>query len=215
MSADKKRAHARVESDIACVVDGTIEGRIRNLSPGGALLFGPVGYADIDDTVALEFPSGDGEPFTAVGEVLRVTQRGTYAEYGIQFVTFEAADREQLDRCIELVMAGKGVERRDAPRLYRRVEVRCRTADEFYATMSNIPRDGLGLECEVALKVGEKVTVELLVGPKDSPLEVSGIVRHVRPAAGGLHLMGLHFDPLSPGQRVRLDELIQSVLRGL
>lgn len=212
MSVGKRRAHARVEADIACIVDGTTEGRIRNLSVGGALLFGPVGFGDVDDTVSVEFPVGEAQPLTVFAEVLRITEHGIYAEYGLEFVAVEPVEREKIGRCLELVMSGKGVERRRGPRLYRRIELRCRTVEAFYATINNISCGGLGLECEVPLKVGEQVTVELLVGPLGSPLELTGIVKHVHPAEGGLHLVGLHFDPLAPGDRVRLDELIQSVL---
>jgi len=73
MGEGKKRAHARVESDIACVVDGTTEGRIRNLSLGGALLLGPIGLAELEETVSLEFQVGEAEPLTLLGEVVRFT----------------------------------------------------------------------------------------------------------------------------------------------
>ena len=79
MRATTKRAHARVESDIACIVDGATEVRIRNLSLGGALLVGPHGLGEIDDTVSLEFEVGEAEPMKLLGELVRVTDRGPLA----------------------------------------------------------------------------------------------------------------------------------------
>lgn len=213
MRTTTKRAHARVESDIACIVDGATEARIRNLSLGGALLYGPIGLGELDDTVSLEFQVGEAEPLTILGEVVRITELGTFAEYGIQHVAVEPENAHKLVRCIDLLMSGKGVGRRDAPRLYRRVELRCHTEEDFYATMNSISRDGLGLECEVPLTLGEKITVELLVGAMGSPLALSGVVTHVHHTEGR-QLAGLHFDPVAPGQQARLDELLQSVLRG-
>jgi len=46
-----QREYARVETDILCLLDGTTDGKIRNLSLGGALLFAPEGFAERDDTV--------------------------------------------------------------------------------------------------------------------------------------------------------------------
>ena len=214
MSERERRAHARVESDIACVVDGTARGRVRNLSLGGALLIGPVGLGEIDDTLSLEFQIGEAEPLSIFGDVVRLAEREREAEYGLQLVGVEPGQHAQLGRCIDLLLLGKGAGRRDSPRLYRRIELRCHNVQDFYATMNNISRGGLILESENPLAVGEEVTVEVLIDPLDSPFELSGVVRHTEPAGSGLHLAGLRFAPLAPAQRARLDVLLRAMLRG-
>lgn len=104
----EQREYARVETDLGCIVDGETDGRIRNLSLGGALLFAPAGFADIDDTVSIEFQAGEAEPLTLFGEVLRFVNHGKHAAYGIQFVAVEPQQQENLVRCIELLASGKG-----------------------------------------------------------------------------------------------------------
>ena len=212
--AGPKRAHARVESDIACVVDGTTEARIRNLSLGGALLRAPPGLGELDDTVSLEFQVGEVEPLAIWGEVVRITANEPNTDYGIRLVAIEPAHAHKLLRCIDLLMSGRGVGRRDAPRLYRRVELRCRTADDFYATMNDISPGGLGLECEVPVEIGEEVSVQLLVGPHGAGLELTGVVTHTRVAEHGLHRAGLRFAPLGPDVRGRLEALLRSMVVG-
>ena len=215
MTAEKRRAHARIETDIPCTVDGRTEGRIRNLSVGAALLLAPAGFAELDETVSLEFQVGEVELVDVLGEVLRIAPReaDTDAEYGIQFVAVEPADRVRLARCLDLLVSGNGVGRREAPRLYRRVDLRCQAAREFYGTMENISRGGLGLECEVPLMVGEEVGLEVLVGSLDAPFKLSGVVTHVRPGPGELFRVGLRFGSMSAQQRTNLEQMLQSVLR--
>lgn len=213
MTSETRRRHARIETDLPCTLDGRQQARIRNLSVGAALVLAPTGLAELYGTVSLDFRVGDVELLAVHGEVLRIAERELDCEYGIQFVAVEPADAVRLARCLDLLLSGKGVGRRAAPRLHRRVDLRCHAGREFYATMEDICLGGLGLECELPLRVGEEVAFEVLVGSLDAPFKLSGVVTHVRSTQAGVYRAGLRFGALSARERTSLELTLQSVLR--
>ncbi|HEX4620204.1 MAG TPA: PilZ domain-containing protein, partial [Myxococcaceae bacterium] len=80
-----QREYARVEIELPCLIDGFTPGQIHNISVGGALVTGPRGLADVDDTVSLEFKVGRESAVAMFGEVLRVSAGDGQAAYGIEF----------------------------------------------------------------------------------------------------------------------------------
>jgi hypothetical protein len=105
----ERRLYPRLEIDLPCVVDGTTEGRIRNISAGGALLVGPVGLAGVADVLSVEIQRGNPGPLELFSDVVRVLARAGSGEYGLRFVLAENR-REALDTWME-GLPGKSLRR--------------------------------------------------------------------------------------------------------
>jgi hypothetical protein len=205
-----QREYARVEIDLPCLIDGYTPGQIHNISIGGALVTGPRGLADVDDTVSLEFKVGLGGPVEMFGEVLRVSASDRQASYGIEFVAVEPEQRHQLLRSIDGLLSGGGRGTRAAPRIHRQVAVMVRVAggEMFPGTMSDISRGGLGLLCEWCPAAEQEITVLLSEGPLEANLELPGNVAHVHRTQDGMLGVGVRFARLSPQVQGELDRLV-------
>ena len=223
MQGDDRRIHARIETDLPCNVTAGgeyFQGRIRDLSHGGAQILGPVGVADLKDSLEIEIElPGDPEPIAVLGEVCRVQPEGGQARYGVRFAVIEPRQRDQIIEFIDSLLAGRGIGVRQHPRVHRRVEVVCRTQAQTRAVMSNISQGGLALTCSVPLVLDEEITVEVRVERLPAPFELRGRVAHVRtiPAADGSNVdsyqAGVKFEALAPERQAALGELIKFLMR--
>jgi hypothetical protein len=209
----EQRRFARVETDLACLVDGSADCRIRNLSLGGALLFGPHGLAEVGDPLSIELKVDSDAPLAVLGEVLRVARRDTHAEHGIRFPGVDSSQHQRLSRCLSSISKRGGTGERASPRQFKRLGIRCRSVEDFYATMSNISAGGLGFECDVPLSVGETVTLEVMTRAADRPLHLTGVVAHTRKTPAGTYQAGLRFERLTDSQRADLEDAIRTLLR--
>jgi hypothetical protein len=208
------RQHVRLETDLACDVDGHMPVRVRNLSMGGALLLGHMGLAEPNEVIALEIAVRDANTVSVLGEVRRVVPRSAYAEYGVMFVGIEPRQAASLSSCIATLATQRGAGKRAFPRLQRRLALTCQSTDAFYATMNDLSRGGVGMECEHPLRPGDDVVVEISTGSGGTALKVPGVVAHVQAVAGGRVRAGLRFSPLDAAQQARLDALLQRLAQG-
>ena len=73
----ERRRGGRIETDVACVVDGKSKGSIRSLSLGGALVLAPNALARMNQALSVTFKVRSKEPATFVGRVFHVTPAAT------------------------------------------------------------------------------------------------------------------------------------------
>lgn len=217
MSSDERRIHARMECDLGCSLstdEGIWSGRVHDLSHGGAQVRAPAGIAQLGESLALEIevPLSE-EPISILGEVCRVVDEGVDASYGVRFSVIEPAQKDLLVRYIDSLIDGEGIRGRQHPRVYRRVEVVCKTAAQTRAVMSNISKGGLALQCQVPLVLDEQITVEVLIERFPEPIELRGTVAHVRTVGDKLYHAGVRFERLSPEREKALGDLIAFLLR--
>ncbi|MDF1561632.1 MAG: PilZ domain-containing protein [Deltaproteobacteria bacterium] len=215
----ERRVHARVETAFDCelITDRNLwPGQVVDLSYGGARVLGPPGIAEVGDLmrVAMKLPM-DAESVTVLGEVRLVTEvdPGRVA-YGLRFSQVEPAQRESLTSFIEYLLAGAGVGFRDSPRIARRLEILCRSKQEFRAVMRDISRSGLGLECDQPLLIDEQVTLEIRVEAVDDPLVVTGKVVHTRAVGGDRHHVGLRLGSHSASEKQAIEDFLRKLMSG-
>lgn len=209
----ERRVYARVETEIPCEIAvagrGTCAGTLRNLSQGGALVLACEVASRIGTpvTVRFHFDGVDGE-VTLEGQIVRIDERGAENYYGVR-VAEDGEGESLLRRVVELVLQGTGVGRRAHPRVYRALQVELVTLDSrTIATVRNLSRSGMRIECRDPVAVGEQVAVEVVTGPAGSTERFTGKVIHERRLAPGVHDVGMAFAPLGPEGRARIEELI-------
>ena len=91
--------------------------------------------------------------------------------------------------------------------------MKCASAEDFYATMNDVARGGIGLHSRVPLIVGQR-------SPLSSPWalcrgrsRLRGVTEHTDQGLDGIHRSGLRFKPFRGEEQVQLDQLIQWMLR--
>ena len=105
------------------------------------------------------------------------------------------------------------VERRLSPRAPVTVRVDYATVDAMFSEFSrNINEGGLFIESETPLPLDEQVQLHFRLPGIDDPFKVSGRVAWVREAGGdGPAGMGVEFENLDGGARLRIDEIVQAL----
>lgn len=207
-----------METDLACRVDGvdgSWDGRVRDLSLGGALVLGPAGAAQKDQPMSLGFDVG--EPprrLTVSARVVRVDGDGPTRRYGVQFANLAPDAQAELTGFLDSVLGGLGAGARKHPRVYRRVEVICLSREEFEAVMENVSRGGMAVDCATPVQPGEEVTVHVLADLSVDALELGGTVVHCERVAHDHHRVGIQFHPLGDAQQKALEGFIRALLGG-
>ena len=108
----------------------------------------------------------------------------------------------------------RGLGSRRTARVRRRVEVRCRTLGEMYATMVDVSTSGLALIAASPVRVGDELRVEISVSNDGKAIGVTGEAINVRPEPGGRYRVGMRFASLTPEQRTTLEGWIRDLLHG-
>jgi len=213
MSPAERRDHARVETEIRCRVraDGGApwEGSLRSLSVSGALLVLSQQATRLENAVDVEF---DAPGAALVSLHATVTWRMAVkdeTQYGLQFENLNLKTRDLLARTLDGLIAASGTRKRKSPRLYRRLEVSYRMAEQFRATLDNISRGGLGLECEHPLPLGKHVEVRVSL-PDAGPVDLPAEVVHCRRVDRKLHRVGLKFLELPPEKNEALARVLKA-----
>lgn len=216
MSVDERRRHGRIETGLTCSIataEDIGEGKVINLSLGGAGLVSRRGLTAVSASVTLDIEVPDSTtPLVITGVVVRVQERGDEALYGIRFLPGPPAVQEELARVLKGLAASRGVGQRAHPRVHRRIQVTCRSRAEFEATMSDVSRGGLALQCGTAHQVGDEVVAALGTSQLPNALELVGVVTRAEPVGGGQFRIGLQFAPLLPEQQRQLATLLDLLL---
>lgn len=215
MSEDQ-RQHARVETTITCGVataSTTFDADVLNLSLSGAALLGPPGAAEKGEPITLMFEHQDGMvSFALSAEVVRLAPQDDRVVYGVHFEQPPPDVRGELVMLLRLIAAGRGANRRQAPRVARRVAVKCGTHDSFRAVLNDLSRGGFSVSCKRELKVGEILLARFGVEGLPDLVEVQGPVVNVIPQADGTFRVGAQFSPLPESHVRRIEHLIELLL---
>ena len=218
MGAQERRVHARIETDLPCVVrneDGAFEARLRNLSRAGAAVVGPPGVGKLGDAVELEMElPGFSEPVGVLTEIIRTELCPPGFRFGLRFVLVEPRQREHLGHFLEALLERQGAGSRAHPRVYPHLEVVCTTAAQTRAMMNNVSQGGLALECDLPLVLDEPVTIGVHLGDEAAQLELRGHVVHVRSIGEHRYHAGIRFSPLSGSEEAALRDLMAALLAG-
>lgn len=216
-AADERRVHARIRINLRCSVltlSGSYEGRVRDLSHGGALIELPESAAFLGDSVTIDVELPDASTsITVLGEVVRVEESSEgEIRCGIRFSIVEPRQREELKHFIDSLLAGDGVGRRRHPRVRRRLAIDLGTADPPGAMMSDISRGGVGIECDLPVVVNEEINVEIRLYETSEPVTCAAVVRHVRTIGEGRYHVGVEFVAPTPQIQKEIEELVEQMM---
>lgn len=213
MRTEERRLHARILLDLPCALVGSrlrLDGRIRDLSTGGASVSAHAGSVRVQDAfiVAIDVP---GLPALSIpGKVVRLEERGAEGRYGIRFSDLDPRQREELRLLLDALLQTKGIGTRRHVRLSYCAEVTCRSQKQFCAVMRNICKGGMALACDERLEVGETIAVEIRTSRR--ALVIPGRVVHIQSAPDTVKV-GVRFDPLPPDIQDALEGFLRQTLR--
>lgn len=218
MDLDERRAHARLALDIPCTLiteDGTWEGRILDLSYGGASISAPSQLARIGEVVMVEPASASGLRLPRfVVTVVSLMKEKAADRWGAQFSRLSPEQHAVMTQFIDGMLVGAGIGNRKVLRAYHVLEVACRTSQPFRASMTDISRGGMAIRCLRPLAPGEPITVSLTKPGFDRTLELHGTVANARDVGGGVHRAGISYAPLTADEEALLSQFIVFLLRG-
>jgi c-di-GMP-binding flagellar brake protein YcgR len=216
--SEEQRSAARIETTISCGVataTTSFDAQVANLSLSGAALLGPAAAAERGESVTLMFEHQDGVvSFAVTAEVVRVVDQGEFTLYGVHFENIPPEVRGELVMLLRLIAAGRGADKRAAPRVARRVVVTCGTHESFRAVLNDLSRGGFSVNCTKELQVGEQLHARFGVSGLPDLIEVQGPVVNITPLGDGRFRLGAKFDPLPQASIARIESLIE-VLLGL
>jgi Tfp pilus assembly protein PilZ len=190
------------------------EATLKQLSLGGAQVTvppeSPENAAEVGGRIELEFQPPDAtEPLRLGAEIMHVYQHPKGPRVGVQFDTLTETQRTVLTAFLGEALGKPGGGAREHPRVIRRVNVTCDSADETRAVMCDLSQGGLGLETPEPVSVDEQVTVTVRLGGFPKPLQLEGTVVHVRKLDSGMYHAGVRFEQLAPDRKGVLRDLIQ------
>ena len=147
-----------------------------------------------------------------LGEVRRITSGSSpdTRRYGIMLSIVEPRQRELLRTLITTLAEESGIADREHTRVYRRIELLCRSKHETRAIMSDLSKGGLAFFSPVPLMLDEMVTVTIKLDGFGQLLDVDGRVVHARQTKDGYHV-GIQFQE----QSAQGKESVASLLRFL
>jgi len=213
-------SRARVETEMPCTFTtkrGSFRAQMRQLSEGEAWIQAPRASARRGESFAMEIALIDGKAyFTVEGEVVGMEPRQDGDTYHLRFASGEGRERESVNRLLTTVLAGRGTGTRWYPRIYRRVKVLCEGVGRFEATMTNISRGGMAMQCPAhlpALNKSDELHVQFAVTGYEGPVEVVGNVANWREVRTDVYQIGLTFASMTPEDLQILDQVIEVILR--
>jgi len=213
-----QREFARIETNVLCSVatgSTSFEAKVLNLSLSGAGLLGPPGAAERGESVTLMLEHQEGlMSFALSAAVVRIAPQGELAVYGVHFEALPPDVRGELVMMLRMIAAGRGSERRAAPRVASRVVVTCGTQDSFRAVLNDLSRGGFSVRCKRELKPGDILQAKFGVEGLPALLDLQGPVVNITPLPDGFFRVGAKFDPLPEASLTRVMHLLE-VLMGL
>lgn len=138
-------------------------------------------------------------------------KRGDLLGVGMRFLDVTPPIEAQLLDLFDRAMMGRGTKMRAFPRVYRILEVTCRTNRDLRGLVRDIGEGGCGLTVE------EKVPLHAVVGlalPRrgKSPLNMQGWVVGCE-TVGTSYRVGIRFSRLTPEVRAELEEFLKGLFR--
>lgn len=216
MEATDEREFARIESGLTCTIataDSSFEAQVLNLSRIGAAVLGPPSATARDAQVTLFVEREEGLlALLLPARVVRVEERGAQWLYAVRFESLPPDSQDELMLLLKLVAAGKGQGRRAAPRVSARIAVRCKSAEAFRATLSDLSRGGLSVRCPRPVELGTTLAVSFGIEGMNSLVEVQGEVNNVQTAADGTFRAGISFSPYSGALQEKILTLLDVLL---
>jgi c-di-GMP-binding flagellar brake protein YcgR len=212
MGADERRRHGRVEADLPCnLVAGEAmeDGRVLDLSKGGARVLAPADLAAVGDPVLLAMePAAPLAPVDLQAEVVRVDLHPRGAVYALRFSEMLPDVVDAVEAILRALLEKRGQGNRAHPRVARRMNVTCRSTAEFDATLRDLSEGGLAMLSRDPVELG--ATIQVRLGSEEFPalLELFGEAVHVEPTDGGFRV-GLRFSRLDPQAQGRIRMLIE------
>lgn len=212
-----RRAHPRlqyiVEVDIECR-GVTSQGRLRDLSFGGARAAIKRGALRHGDSVRLHVPNPHGVKDGYDAEVIRIEENPDLETdtVGLRFYLVDEHQREQLRETLGGFLRQREASgRRAAPRLACRVDIRYETSGELRAILEDISRGGLAMTTPELLEVGQEILLVLPDSTGDDMFTLRAVVVHSRESASGPQAsrVGVRFTPMSEERTKLLQTLLE------
>jgi c-di-GMP-binding flagellar brake protein YcgR len=210
-----KRSHARIEASLACNMATATEvvvAVVTNLSKGGAAIIASRSAAEVGETVTLMLERDEGlVTLSLSGVVVHKHEEEERGLYGVEFEPLPPGDDAQLGLLLQLLVSGRGVGRRNHPRVSTRVEVVCRTESLFRGWVNDLSRGGLSIKSVRDVAVGDPISVSFGVRGLKRLVEVSGEVMASQQVEGGFRL-GIQFEPLEVDEQAQINRALDLLL---
>ncbi len=155
--------------------------------------------------------------FALSAEVVRLAPRQEGTDeviYGVRFDALPPDVRGELVMLLRIIAAGRGAQRRAAPRVASRLVVTCGSQDSFRAVLNDLSRGGFSVRSKRELKPGDLLQAKFGVEGLPGLIDVQGPVVNVAPLPDGQFRVGVKFDPLPEANLKRVTQLLE-VLLGL
>lgn len=211
----EQRKYARIEADVPCSVatsTDAFEARAANLSRSGAGVVGPDGLARTGETVTVMLERG-GElpPLAMAGKVVRQVPRGGQVLYGVQFAPMPPEQETELVELLQQLSGGKGVGRREHPRVAARIAVNCRSEDIFRGFLNDLSKGGMSVKTLRDVEPGHRLSVSFGMPNHKGLVEIAGEVVSSQKLEHGFRI-GVRFESFSDADRAKVEALLDQLL---
>ena len=208
-----RRAHARVAVSAPAMLlgpRGAGAAELKDLSQGGARFTGAEAIALPGDSIRIWLPVTDPSEPELHGEVVRAEPVGGMISLAVRF-TSARADVLAAKLMAALLTQPPSLERRQHPRVARRVQASYGNLGQLRAILDNVSRGGLSMVTTEPVAIGETLTVWLPDLNGQECLAIEGTVVHATLeslAEPPTHRVGIEFAELPTARIERLKELI-------
>lgn len=194
---------------------GPVTGKLNDLSWGGASfsisgLGSPVG-----DEIRLDLPFiRGGEDISITARILRVSGQPQAQSVAVRFTSLTPEDDKRLERVLLLLLEQKNGDRRQHPRLARRIEVEYTNEFDWRATLENISQGGMCLTLPDPVKVEQSVQLMLSETSRSASLTLRGRVIDVEKvdfSGTKFYQVRLEFEHPSETLQKSIKSLLQSM----
>lgn len=216
MGGEERRRWARIEASLECTVasaDQTFDAKVVNVSRGGLAVMAGEGLLALGETASVMLER-DPLALAVSGEVVRIIAGGAETVYGVHFEALPPDTEEQILALLKVLANGRGVGRREHPRVSMRIKVKCKSKERFDAWLNDLSRGGFSIRCPGPVEAGATLTVDFGVGEHSELISIEGLVKHVEEMPGNVHIAGLSFTPPTIERRKQVQQLLE-LLMGL
>ncbi len=211
----ERRRRGRVHVSMAVEVhgaDGPARAVLKDLSTGGARVLAEAQVAT-GTALMLLLPSLGAGGVTVSSRVVRATQTHRGWLLGIKFEGLQDPVQESLRRYIHLLLSGPGGDKRQHPRLARRLPVRAPQLGDERCFLDRISLNGLSLFSHCVPEMGAAISMALLEDDGTELISLTGRVVHLQRLKSPddeQHLVGVAFDAMAFEKRALLDHLLSA-----
>lgn len=167
---NENRSQPRIRAKVGIEVFHPASGRaqrasVEELSWGGALIWCDEPPGEPGEELEVRLPYKPGHPIAITSEILRVGggDQGQHA-VAVRFTSLSTEDEGNLEKVLNLLLAGPGGGRREYPRLAQRLEVYFDDPADIRATLEDISRGGLSVTVPYSFTVNQSVQLTIF-GP--------------------------------------------------